>query len=721
MESLVHAMLSNALAATVLAVFVAILGRACRRPALIHGLWLVVMLKLVTPPVVPVSLPVGPELLPSAWTKHKTSEDPRESIILTAMNQDLADTTSEVECDADPACAESRRMPDSASSNAEMGVVHDNKPAIPAAAMNFALRLPAGWAWEHVVLILVFSGAVAWWILALVRIIRFNRLIAEVNPAPEEWQTHTAALAAHLGLGEPPALYLVPGRVPPMLWAIGRRPRLLVPSELWSATSLDQRTSLLLHELAHLRRRDHWVRWLELIVGGLYWWLPTVWWGRRLLREAEEHCCDAWVVWAMPKGAKTYATALLTALEFVSGARTAPAAASATSGNGHVSCLKRRLKMIVRAQTPKGLSWAGRLAVVSAAACLLPLAPSWGQKNDLDEPAVKVSPVATFYEYNAPTSQDDATKDEPTRDDEGRATAERFEEHVKDLIDKLAKELGPVGEELRKILEKSIDDIHETLKKEGVAPEDLRKALEKSHNEMRRSLEKGGSVNKEVRGAMEKSRRDLREEWERARNDFRMTMRDRAQPRRSQERAEEAKKDADQADSAKKEAEEIEKERAELEKARSEIRALEQQLRQANRRLVEMQRRTMQRRGPAGRRGDFPGARTAPGPAPGEKPSEPEATPRPARPATPATPATPRRAEPPVARRPVGPRAPQVERGRSSDEQREYDRRLQNLDNKLEELLKEFKKLKEEKKPEASKSPGPRRARSANPGTPVIY
>ena len=30
-----------------------------RRPALIHGLWLVVMLKLVTPPVVPVTLPGG--------------------------------------------------------------------------------------------------------------------------------------------------------------------------------------------------------------------------------------------------------------------------------------------------------------------------------------------------------------------------------------------------------------------------------------------------------------------------------------------------------------------------------------------------------------------------------------------------------------------------------------------------------------------------------------
>ena len=147
-------------------------------------------------------------------------------------------------------------------------------------------------------------------------------------------------------------------------------------------TSLDQRTSLLLHELAHLKRRDHWVRWLELIVGGLYWWHPAVWWGRRLLREAEEQCCDAWVVWAMPQGAKTYATALLAAIEFVSGARTAPAASSATSGNGHVSCLKRRLKMIVRAQTPKGLSWAGRLAVLGTAALLLlPLAAELGPKE----------------------------------------------------------------------------------------------------------------------------------------------------------------------------------------------------------------------------------------------------------------------------------------------------------------------------------------------------
>ena len=57
MESLVHILLGNALAATFLAVVALGVGRICRRPALTHSLWLIVLLKLVTPPLMPVSFP----------------------------------------------------------------------------------------------------------------------------------------------------------------------------------------------------------------------------------------------------------------------------------------------------------------------------------------------------------------------------------------------------------------------------------------------------------------------------------------------------------------------------------------------------------------------------------------------------------------------------------------------------------------------------------------
>src|SRR5262249_23586602 len=58
MESLVHEILSNAVAAGILAVAVWAFSRFCQPPALIHSFWLLVLLKLVAPPLVPVAAPL---------------------------------------------------------------------------------------------------------------------------------------------------------------------------------------------------------------------------------------------------------------------------------------------------------------------------------------------------------------------------------------------------------------------------------------------------------------------------------------------------------------------------------------------------------------------------------------------------------------------------------------------------------------------------------------
>ncbi len=689
MEPLVHALLSNAVAATILVVLVALIGRSCRRPALVHALCLVVLLKLVTPPLVHVSLPVGLNLTPGSWSRGEIREDFPESVAPAETSQYVAVVAANKPWDGrgnDPDVAFANRA------EVRAGSASQGAPGNLARAWHIGIGLLAGWSWEHLVLAVMLSGAIAWWSLALTRIMRFQRLMKEIEPASEEWQRRTVELARRLSLAGAPSLCLVPGRVPPMLWAIGGKPRLLVPSELWSETSVDERTALLLHELAHLKRRDHWVRWLELIVVGLYWWHPAVWWGRRLLREAEEQCCDAWVIWVMPQGAKTYATALLAAIEFVSGARTAPAASLAASGNGHVSCLKRRLKMIVRARTPKGLSWGGRLAVLGLTALLLPLAPSWGQKSD-----------------------GESKQDQGQMEDKSRATAERFEEHVKGLVEKLTKELGPVGEEIRKTLEKSIDEIQETLKKEGVTSDDVRKAVEKSHNEIRKAIEKGGSINKELRESMEKSRRDLQQEWERARGELRSEMRERLESRRQQERGREVEKD----DARTNDAAEMERQRAELEKARSEVRALEQQLRQANRRLVELQRRMIPRGGGSGsgRRAEVPAARVAPGRAPEDQPS-----PRAGSSRSPRAGSPPVDGEQPKRAVPFGTRLrPQSEGAQNSGSgSGGNENRLREVEKQLERVIKELEELKANKKSEESKDSSSRSRRPARSGAATI-
>jgi beta-lactamase regulating signal transducer with metallopeptidase domain len=601
--------------------------------------------------------------------------------------------------------------------------------------ISSAVIVPAGLKWEHLVLIVVLSGALSWWVLATVRIVRFQRALRDVQPVPWEWQARMEALAAQLGLGRAPSVCMVPGLLPPMLWAIGGRPRLLVPSQLWSVMSPDERTSLLLHELAHLKRRDHWVRWLELIVTGLYWWHPVVWWGRRALREAEEQCCDAWVVWAMPRGARTYAAALLAALDFVSGARIAPAAASAIGACGHVSCLKRRLRMIVRANTPKGLSWKARVFVLAAAGLLLPLAPSWAQKSDAEKSATRqrepqgrpakamrsdgIESLAQRYPSLAVnTPAPEAAQDRDRKDDveeKLRDSAERFQEQVKDLIEKLGKELGPVGEEIRKALERAVGEVHRSLEKDGFSAEDLGKALERSGDELRKAFEGGGPVDKELREAIDRSREEIQGALDRARDSVRdqvETLRDRARELTDQERADrgrsrnEVRRGTAQDDA-------IRLNRQELETARREIRELEQQLRRATRRMEELERRES-RRNPAARR------EPTPRPAPSPTPTEPRVEPAPPQPPTaPTSPTRPARPVPPGARRIQPPGRPGLGGARRGLEF-DSDRRLRELEDKMDRLLKELENLKDEKSPKPGQESSSRDARPSTPGSPTV-
>jgi hypothetical protein len=168
-----------------------------------------------------------------------------------------------------------------------------------------------------------------------------------------------------------------------MIWGLGSSIRLLIPAGLLEQLDAEQWATILVHELAHLRRRDHWVRVVELLASGLYWWHPVVWWARHALHEAEEQCCDAWVVELLAGAARSYATALLVTAAFLSKVRS-PLPATA-SGIGPVSHLRRRLMMIMSMRTPRSLSWAAVLGLMGLAFVLLPLSP--GQAQPTPQPS----------------------------------------------------------------------------------------------------------------------------------------------------------------------------------------------------------------------------------------------------------------------------------------------------------------------------------------------
>jgi beta-lactamase regulating signal transducer with metallopeptidase domain len=373
-ETFVYLGLGNALLATGLAAAAACAGSLCRRPALTHGLWLLVLLKLVTPPFFPVAVP---------WPC--ASESPRgpagpvaPSVIPALAAEPPAMASGDVAPDEPgPALAEEAGPGVPPADLAARATGPAPAAAIPTPAVAGVIDVPGRppVPWERQVAWVWLTGAAVWFVLAGFRVNRFRRLLRFARPAPSTVQEDARRLAARLGLARCPGVWLFPGPIPPLLWALAGSPRLLVPEALWHRLTGGQRDALLAHELAHLRRRDHWVRWLELLALGLYWWLPVAWLARRGAREAEEQCCDAWVVWVLPSSAAAYAAALVETVSFLSESR-APLPLAA-SGIGQVRCLKRRLSMILNRTTPRGPGRLGALALVSMGALLLPLWLSW--------------------------------------------------------------------------------------------------------------------------------------------------------------------------------------------------------------------------------------------------------------------------------------------------------------------------------------------------------
>ena len=248
-------LVSNILLALWLALAAWFVQRRLRWHAIAHILWMLVLVKLVTPPLV--------------------------SVPFSNLPGTLACTIGACGCEQH--------------ARIQAGV-RDTLPWI----------LLAGWA--------VGAAATGW--TAWYRWARFRRLLAHATPAPAEWQSLAARLSAELSLRRTPQILCVPGRLPPLVVAGRHEPSMLLPMDLMEGLGDSQKQALLLHELVHIQRRDHLVRMLEMIVHVAYWWLPVVGSIGRQLRNCEEACCDAAVLAYLPQARREYACLLLDVLDF---------------------------------------------------------------------------------------------------------------------------------------------------------------------------------------------------------------------------------------------------------------------------------------------------------------------------------------------------------------------------------------------------------------------
>lgn len=222
--------------------------------------------------------------------------------------------------------------------------------------------------------------AVIWWsgagLLTLVMSLRslaLYRVVRRGVPASIGVRRMVEEAAEEIGLPRVPTTVMVSERVSPMIWC-GARPRLVLPVDLWGDLDDRSRRAVIFHELAHLKRRDHWVCWLETVVRILYWWHPIAWWVCRRVRDEADASCDVWVTSLMPKCRRAYAEALLATKSYLNvPGRRVPVGLGVMSNR--TKRLARRLTMVMTQKSRPKTSAVGTflaMGVIAAGMFVMP-------------------------------------------------------------------------------------------------------------------------------------------------------------------------------------------------------------------------------------------------------------------------------------------------------------------------------------------------------------
>jgi beta-lactamase regulating signal transducer with metallopeptidase domain len=482
MQIIYQTLLANAISATVLAIVIAAITKIVRHPPLAHFLWLVVLLKLITPPLWSVEVPISHGTLagaqpvtpnrPSAATRAGStvagstvagSAAAGSTLVVSSatgrksvLPKEPAGTAAPPATDFRPANSgqewtnaerngglrevstlqlppvqlPSVQLPPvqlppvdlNLPSRAEIGHESDtltSRAASPGSAVPLpqAPEMPdrrttavvpaapgesplswgsvlgsrtwlafrhllsfAAWAW--------LAGSLLWFAVGILRVVRFERCRRQAELAPEPLQSESRRIARQLGLARCPAVCMVEGQLPPLLWAMTGKPTILLPAALLEQMPASRQALVVAHEMAHLARRDHWLRWFEFVVLGIYWWFPVAWWARREVHRAAEECCDAWVVWLFPGGARSYARSLLETIDFLSRARPVSPVGASSLGQFHFFALQRRFRMIKSGSITRIMPWPMRIMAFLLGVAILSFSARgvWGQATDAKNP-----------------------------------------------------------------------------------------------------------------------------------------------------------------------------------------------------------------------------------------------------------------------------------------------------------------------------------------------
>jgi HEAT repeat protein/beta-lactamase regulating signal transducer with metallopeptidase domain len=252
--------------------------------------------------------------------------------------------------------------------------------------------------------------------LGLAAVAWMSRRTPVVSDAP--WLPQAESLARGLGLSRVRFLKARASTMP-MAWGIFRAAVLMpADADTWPSHRL---RVVLLHELAHVKRRDCLTHLVAQIACAAYWFNPLAWMAAKRLRMERERACDDLVLAAGTRGSD-YADQLLDIARVMRAGRFPAVLAGASLAMAQRSQLEGRLMAILDPSVPRrGLTRPRALASgVVFALLIVPVASvqPWAEER----PAVKAGEAE--ISQPAPQSQDRQQAEKPIESRPGQAEAD---------------------------------------------------------------------------------------------------------------------------------------------------------------------------------------------------------------------------------------------------------------------------------------------------------
>jgi beta-lactamase regulating signal transducer with metallopeptidase domain len=319
---------------------------------------------------------------------------------------------------------------------------------------------------------------------ALVRRYRHHR----VRPVMGEWESRFRDLARRIQVNRNVKLLesaLV--RVPMAMGYL--KPVVLLPLGALNGIPASQMEAILVHELAHIRRKDYLVNLLQSILEAIFFYHPVVWYLSRNVRIEREHICDDIAI-TITGNNMEFAKALTNIQEINLGS---PALAAGLSGKNKHRLVNRIRRIISRPRIYSGFT-EGFIAATIMLVSLLGLSAAAMITYPVSEPAQ--APELEFTqagitlpgiihapeEVAIPDTLDKkkAAEKEKKQQEQKQKALEQVKAHQKEVREAIQLQMEALKESM-KAVDKEIEQYLES--------DEYKKAFEKIHDEREQYLE----------------------------------------------------------------------------------------------------------------------------------------------------------------------------------------------------------------------------------------